>query len=165
MADSPATELLPVLPIEDLPYAMEVTNDSKFPMSQKGVAMKILGEQIADFAREAAAQDVQRAVDAADAAEAASSVAVKKAAEAESSARSAQQYSGKPPVIREGRWWIWDADAQEYLDTGEAVRGNLMYAAFRLDPLTGNLYMYTDDEYAGPQFRLNGNHLEVLINA
>lgn len=69
MAENPFTELLPVLPIEDLPYAMEITNDSKFPMSQNGEAMKVLGVQIADFARGSVAQDVRRAIDAADAAE------------------------------------------------------------------------------------------------
>ena len=69
MADNPTTVLLPVLPIEDLPYAMEVTSDSKFPMSQHGMAMKVLGDQIADFARKSAAPEVQRAAAAADAAE------------------------------------------------------------------------------------------------
>ena len=80
MADNPSTENLPVLPIEDLPYAMEVTSDTKFPISQNGMAMKVLGDQFADFARKAgqeaaapeakkAAAEAQRATAAADAAE------------------------------------------------------------------------------------------------
>ena len=69
MADKPLPEMLPVLPIEDLPYATKVTSDAKFPMSQNGMAMKVLGNQIADFARESVVQETQRAASAADAAE------------------------------------------------------------------------------------------------
>ncbi len=39
-----------------------------------------------------------------------------------------------------------------------------MYAAFRVDENTGDLYMYTDDEYTGPGFRLAGNDLEVVLH-
>lgn len=77
----------------------------------------------------------------------------------------AKQYSGKPPIPQNGTWWIWDASKQKYVDTGEYIRGNLMYATFYLDVFTGNLYMYTNAEYNGPKFRLNGPDLEVVIHA
>ena len=38
-----------------------------------------------------------------------------------------------------------------------------MYATFWVDARTGLLHMYTDDEYTGPQFRLNGKNLEVVL--
>ena len=38
---------------------------------------------------------------------------------AAASALSAQQYSGKPPIIKENHWWTWDADTQDYTDTGK----------------------------------------------
>lgn len=38
--------------------------------------------------------------------------------EAAASARSAEQYSGKPPKPQNGTWWIWDAEAQQYIDSG-----------------------------------------------
>lgn len=40
------------------------------------------------------------------------------AADAEKSADTAKQYSGKPPKPLNGTWWIWNADDQEYKDTG-----------------------------------------------
>lgn len=33
------------------------------------------------------------------------------------SATTARQYSGKPPEPRDGTWWIWNADKQEYIDS------------------------------------------------
>ena len=76
----------------------------------------------------------------------------------------AQQYSGKPPVIQNGAWWTWNAEQQVYQNTGEAARGNLMYATFFVDIPTGALYMVTDNEYTGPQFRLSEGDLEVVLN-
>lgn len=55
--------------IGELPSISGLYDDSLIPVEQQGVASKMTGKQFADFAREAAAQDVQRAVDAADAAE------------------------------------------------------------------------------------------------
>lgn len=34
------------------------------------------------------------------------------------SAQTAREYGGHPPVIREGNWWLWDLDSQQYQDTG-----------------------------------------------
>lgn len=41
------------------------------------------------------------------------------ASDAAGSAETAKQYSGKPPIIKENRWWTWDADTQDYKDTGK----------------------------------------------
>lgn len=158
-------------PIGGLPAIMDLYRDSLIPVEQQGEAMHMTGGQFADFAREAAKQDVDRAVAAADradksaAAAAGSAAAAKDSADAAAgSAVKAEQYSGKPPTIIDGRWWIWNAEKQEYVDTNEAARGNLMYATFWVDARTGILYMYTDEEYTGPQFRLNGADLEVVLN-
>lgn len=51
------------------------------------------------------------------AAEAARDAAADSADDASASALSAQQYSGKPPMPKDGTWWIWDADEQDYIDT------------------------------------------------
>lgn len=92
------------------------------------------------------------------------SAAAKSAKDAAGSAEAARQYSGKPPIIQGGHWWTWNAASQRYEDTGEAARGNLMYATFFLDPATGDLYMLTDSEYTGPEFRLANGNLEVVLN-
>lgn len=43
-------------------------------------------------------------------------------------------------------------------------KGNTMFATFDIDPVTGELAMYTDEEYAGPTFELNNNgELSVII--
>lgn len=46
-------------------------------------------------------------------------------------------------------------------DKGE--KGNTMYATFGFDPSTGELVMYTDEEYTGPNFELNNGELSVII--
>ena len=111
--------------------------------------------------RERAAREA--AGSAADAAKRAQAAA-DSASDAADSARSARQYSGKPPVIKEGRWWTWNAETQRYEDTGQAARGNLMYATFFVEPQTGELYMFTDNEYSGPDFRLVDGSLEVVLS-
>jgi len=69
-----------------------------------------------------AAQDAAQKAQAA--AEASNTAAAGKAAEAAASAATAQQYSGKPPIVQGGTWWTWDAEAGEYQDTGKrAVLG------------------------------------------
>lgn len=55
--------------IGELPSIPDLYDDSLIPVEQQGVASKMTGRQFADFGREAAARDVQRAIDAADAAE------------------------------------------------------------------------------------------------
>ena len=41
--------------------------------------------------------------------------------------------------------------------------GQLLYAGFWLDFSDGNLYMISDNNYNGPQFRLNGPDLEMVL--
>lgn len=71
--------------ISQLPSTPAVTSETLIPVYQPGSAspaQKMTGAQFADFAREAAAADVQRAVDAAGEAEAAQQAAQKAAEEA-----------------------------------------------------------------------------------
>ena len=65
----------------------------------------------AESAKEAAEAAQQEAESAAD-------TAAGKAQEAADAAGTAIQYSGKPPKPQDGTWWVWNADAQEYRDTG-----------------------------------------------
>ena len=88
---------------------------------------------------EGAKQSAEAAANSADAAAKSAQAAAGSASDAAGSALTAQQYSGKPPVIIDGRWWTWNAATQQYEDTGEAARGNLMYATFFLDTATGDL--------------------------
>lgn len=81
-------------PIGGLPGILELYRDSRIPVEQQGEARHMTGGQFAEFARESAKQDVQRAVDAADRAEeAAESVgaAVEDAQEAAAAAQTDRQ--------------------------------------------------------------------------
>lgn len=65
---------------------------------------------------ESAAKDAQAsAEEAAQRAEAAS----QSANSAAGSAQTAIQYSGNPAIPIDGNWWIWDANEQEYKDSGK----------------------------------------------
>lgn len=129
------------------------------------------GAQWKRYAQASAAGEAAAAKESAQAAAASAAAAAGSAAnaagsaeEAAGSAQNAKEYSGKPPIIQDGRWWTWNAASQEYVDTGEAARGNLMYATFYIDAATGALYMVTDNEYTGPGFRLNHGDLEVVLH-
>lgn len=157
--------------IGSLPGIADLYDDTLLPVEQQGEARHMTGAQWKAYARasvsiyvEGAAQSARDA--AASAAEAARSAetAAGSASDAANSAETARQYSGKPPTIIDGRWWTWNAAAQQYEDTGEAARGNLMYATFYVDAATGALYMVTDAEYAGPGFRLADGNLEVVLS-
>ena len=171
MADS-TTGGLPAVKVGTLPTAYEVYDEFLIPGEFQGGAVHVSGRQLKDYAaagakryREEAGTLAESARKSADSAAGSAAEAAGSASEAAASADKAEHYSGKPPIIQNGTWWTWNADSRQYEDSGEAARGNLMYAAFWLDPLTGELYMYTDDEYAGPQFRLAGNNLEVVLDA
>lgn len=158
-------------PIGSLPGIADLYDDTLIPVEQQGEARHMTGRQWKKYAQagvqvyvEGAKQSAQEAAASADAAAKSAEAAAGSAADAADSAQSAQQYSGKPPVIIDGRWWTWNAVTQKYEDTGEAARGNLMYATFFLDAVTGDLYMFYDNEYTGPKFRLNGPDLEVVLN-
>lgn len=157
--------------IGELPVADHLDDESLLVVEQQGEARSIQGLLVRRFAEAATEGAVQAAQAAAEQAEqsaqdAANSAdqAAKSADEAAESAQSAQQYSGKPPRIQNGTWWIWNASTQQYKDTGEAARGNVMYATFAVTPETGELIMTTPDEYRGPVFYLVNGILEVAIN-
>lgn len=157
--------------IGELPVADHLDDESLLVVEQQGEARSIQGLLVRRFAEAATEGAVQAAQSAAEQAEqlaqdAANSAdqAAKSADEAAESAQSAQQYSGKPPRIQNGTWWIWNAGTQQYEDTGEAARGNVMYATFAVTPETGELIMTTPDEYRGPVFYLVNGILEVAIN-
>lgn len=51
-----------------------------------------------------------------------SSEEAKKASDSASlSAKAAKQYSGNPPLIQNDTWWIWNAAAGQYQDTGSVA--------------------------------------------
>ena len=157
--------------IGELPVADHLDDESLLVVEQQGESRSIQGllvRRFAEAATEGAAQAAQAAAEQAkqSAQDAANSAdqAAKSADEAAESAQSAQQYSGKPPRIQNGTWWIWNAGTQQYEDTGEAARGNVMYATFAVTPETGELIMTTPDEYRGPVFYLVNGILEVAIN-
>ena len=157
--------------IGSLPGIADLYDDTLLPVEQQGEARHMTGAQWKAYARasvsiyvEGAAQSARDAAASAEMAAGSAANAAGSAQEAEDSAQKAQQYSGKPPIIQGGTWWTWNAERQEYVDTGEAARGNLMYAVFYVDAATGALYMVTDAEYAGPGFRLADGNLEVVLN-
>ena len=157
--------------IGSLPGIADLYDDTLLPVEQQGEARHMKGAQWKAYARasvsiyvEGAAQSARDAAASAEMAAGSAANAAVSAQEAEDSAQKAQQYSGKPPIIQGGTWWTWNAERQEYVDTGEAARGNLMYAVFYVDAATGALYMVTDAEYAGPGFRLADGNLEVVLS-
>lgn len=157
--------------IGSLPGIADLYDDTLLPVEQQGEAMHMTGRQWKKYAQASVEGYVDGAEEAARAAASSAAAAAKSAAsaagsadDAADSAQSAKEYSGKPPVIRDGTWWTWDAVRKEYVDTGEAARGNLMYATFYVDISTGDLYMVTDAEYTGPGFRLVNGYLEVVLD-
>ena len=157
-------------PIGQLPALADLYDDALLPVEFQGEARHIKGRQWKRYAQAATANYVDSAKDAAEAAAksaagAADSAkwAANSASDASGSAQAAKEYSGKPPIIRNNHWWTWNADSQRYEDTGQLARGNIMYAVFRVDAATGELWMYCDEEYTGPGFRLAGGDLEVVL--
>lgn len=117
--------------VGSLPAAADLYDDSLLAAEQQGTAVKVTGRQFKSFAQAAVRQYVDEAQKAADDAVTAVGqigTAVEdtqaNAAAAAAAAQKAQQYSGKPPIIQGGTWWIWNADAQAYADTGNAARGS-----------------------------------------
>lgn len=158
--------------ISSLPQAQTVDDNSLFVCEQQGTAMKTTGAQWKGFAVQAVSQYVEPAQQAAQQAQQAATNAkqseenaAQSATEAAESAQTAQEYSGKPPIIQNDTWWTWNAEQGEYVDTGEAARGDVMYATFEIDMETGELVMYTPDGYTGPVFSLSDGFLEVTISA
>lgn len=65
--------------------------------------------------------------------------------------------------IRDGYWWRWNETTKEWYNTGEIAKGNVMFATFELNPVTGELSMNTDEEYTGANFALENGMLTVEI--
>lgn len=93
--------------IGTLPAAASIDADSLFVSEQQGAAVKVTGDQIADFARAAADANVQDAIDAADRAEAAAEV------------------TAHPPQVNEetGYWQVWNGGTGAYEDTTIQAEG------------------------------------------
>lgn len=93
--------------IGTLPAATSIDADSLFVSEQQGAAVKVTGDQIADFARAAADANVQAAIDAADRAEAAAEV------------------TAHPPQVNEdtGVWKVWNGATGAYEDTTIQAEG------------------------------------------
>lgn len=165
--------------IGSLPQAQSVDDTSLFVCEQQGTAMKTTGAQWKGFAvqavsplvtqaQQSATQAGNSATAAADSAtEAAKSAqeAAESATGAADSAQTAQEYSGKPPIIQNDTWWTWNAETGQYEDTGQSAKGDVMFATFAIDPETGLLTMTTPDGYDGPTFMIVNGFLEVNVNA
>ena len=84
--------------------------------AQDAADAALLSETKAKASEEnAAASEAAAAASASDAEENA-----QKAAE---SAETAKEYSGNAPIIRNGTWWTWNAQTQQYVDTGNPAQG------------------------------------------
>ena len=165
--------------ISALPAATTVGDADLFVIQQGTDAKKVTGAQYKAFAvgavqpyseaasasAGAAAGSAQKAQGSAAAADNSAKDAAGSADEAAESAETAKEYSGKPPIIQNDTWWTWDAETQEYVDTGESAKGDVLFATFAVDPLTGLLTMATPDGYSGPVFSLVNGYLEVSISA
>lgn len=157
--------------IGSLPQAQSVDDASLFVCEQQGTAMKTTGAQWKGFAVQSvsplvtqAQQSATQAGNSAMAAADSATEAAKSATEAADSAQTAQEYSGKPPIIQNDTWWTWDAETGQYEDTGQSAKGDVMFATFEIDPETGLLTMTTPDGYDGPVFSIVNGFLEVSIN-
>lgn len=149
--------------IAELGLAQQMTDDALLVVYQNGETEAIEGRSIKEYARESTKQYVESAAKDAQAAADSAISAKEDAKGAKASAETAKQFSGKPPQIKDGTWWTWDATAGEYKDTGSPAQGNLLYATFFVDPATGELYMVTPGEYRGPSFALVDGNLEVTV--
>lgn len=57
--------------------------------------------------------------------------------------------------IRDGYWYRWNEITGEYENTNEPANSIISVASFDIDPATGNLNMYSNDNYTGPEFGLD----------
>ena len=74
----------------------------------------------------------------------------------------AEEVVSHVPQIIDGTWWIWDAEAEEYVDTGEQVFDDPPEIEFDIDPETGELIMTYPTGYGGPEVAITDDgYLEV----
>ena len=104
-------------------------SDTDLPIFEQDLESAVQAAQDAKTAAETAqgkAEDAQSAAEAAKtaaesaktSAESSASQAISSASSAAQSASTAQQYSGNPAKTINGTWWIWNAETQEYEDSG-----------------------------------------------
>ena len=118
----------------------------------------------AELATDSAERSSENADKKATEASAATDEAQKATDKAEAAANRSNALSDHRDEIRAGYWWRWNEVTGEWYNTGEIAKGNIMYATFDYDPITGELSMYTDEEYTGPQFDLDNNgFLSVIL--
>lgn len=165
--------------ISSLPAATSVDDNSLFVVEQQGQAMSASGalwkgfavQAVQPFANNAsasaaaAANSATQAASSAQGASASAQAAQNSASQAAESAETAQEYSGKSPIIQNDTWWTWNAETQQYEDTGETARGDVLFATFDIDPETGLLTQTTPEQYSGPVFSLVDGYLEVSVSA
>ena len=112
--------------IGSLPEATELDAESLMVTEQLGEARCVTGELLANYAKEAAQNEANRAQEYANNAEESANIAVDKAEEA-------QNIALKPPVVRNGNWWIWSEQSGDYTDSGIDASTSLSIA----DTVTG----------------------------
>lgn len=112
--------------IGSLPKATELDAESLMVTEQLGEARCITGELLANYAKEAAQAEADKAQGYANNAEKSANTASEKAEEA-------QNIALKPPMIRNGNWWIWNEQSGDYTDSGIDASTSLSIA----DTITG----------------------------
>jgi hypothetical protein len=120
----------------------------------------------AESANTAAAAAVTAAESAATAAGSANTAATETIAAKELAVQAItrlNELSDHRDIVINGYWWTWKEGEGRYENTGEIAKGNIMYATFDIDHMAGELHMFTDEEYTGANFSLNGNG-ELIVN-
>lgn len=103
--------------IGELPGVTSLDSDSLFVAQQQGVASKVTGAQLTQFANVETAAQVA-------AAQAAAEAAKKSETEAESSKKAAQTAAEQYPYIGEnGHWYVFSASTGQFVDSGVAAQG------------------------------------------
>lgn len=104
-----------------------------------------------------AAQSASAAAASAQSAQSSAAQALESKNSAAASAESAKEYSGKPPIVQNGTWWVWDANSKSYVDTGIDATGNVVTAdglfGFSVDENGDLILSYTGDD--PPPFEIN----------
>jgi len=81
----------------------------------------------------------------------------------ESATSRLNEISDHPPINQGGYWAYWNEETKQYVKSSDRADGNLLYATFWVNPFTGKLIMYTDEDYDGPTFELVNGNLIVKI--
>lgn len=88
--------------IGSLTPAKQIDDESKLPIEQQGKSMYATGAQFREYAEKSVEPY---------------------ATEAKKSAEEAKEYSETPAIIKNGTWWIWNAQTKDYVDTLLPSRG------------------------------------------